>query len=228
MAKQPFKETPRARVPAYMVSFGDMMTLILTFFILLVSMAEEQNEGLMAKGLGSFAVAINSYGLSGIMSEQAKAELFDDFRRRFNLPPEEDPEQRAADFDDASRKELVRAELAEGLEPHHELFQPMIATFSTGSAELDEASRGYIDRLAATFRPVKGQTLLLEGHASDGGADRTWLAYRRAAAVRQYLIDEHRFQPSWVEARAWIEELQAGGLSTRSVDARLLTPGGED
>ena len=38
MASRP--EEKKAGPPAYMVSFGDMMTLILTFFILLVSMAK--------------------------------------------------------------------------------------------------------------------------------------------------------------------------------------------
>lgn len=228
MAKQPFKEQPKPGIPAYMVSFGDMMTLILTFFILLVSMAQEQNEGLLAKGLGSFAVAINSHGLNGAMSEQEKSEIFEHFRRRFNLPPEEDPEERAEDFDDASRKELLRAELAQGLKPHHELFQPMIASFDEHSIELDKTSRLYIDRLATTLRPIRGQLLLLEGHALDGADDSHLMAFQRAQIVRQYLIEEHGYNPEWVEPRAWLEEVHAGGLSTRGVDARLVTPSSND
>ena len=49
-----FKEERKQGPPAYMVSFGDMMTLILTFFILLVSLSVDRKVGLMAKGLGSF------------------------------------------------------------------------------------------------------------------------------------------------------------------------------
>lgn len=59
-------------VPAYLMSFGDMMTLILTFFILLVSMASEQKAGFVAAGTGSFIQAINSLGLPGLMKSGKK------------------------------------------------------------------------------------------------------------------------------------------------------------
>ena len=226
MGKKPFKEDPKPGVPAYMVSFGDMMTLILTFFILLVSMSYEQNQGLMAKGLGSFTVAIQSHGMTGVMSEQQKMEAFDHFRRRFNLPPEEDPEERADDYDDASDKELVKARLAEGLTPHNEFFQPLVATFGPQDAELDDSSKLYIDRLAATLRPVLGQVLVLEGHALDTGtAERDHrLAHARARAVENYLVEEHGYRADWIQTRAWLEEIQTGGLAVRGVDARLITP----
>ena len=48
------KRVKKKGSPAYLVSFGDMMTLILCFFILLVAMAKERQTGLMAKGIGSF------------------------------------------------------------------------------------------------------------------------------------------------------------------------------
>ena len=63
--------------PAWMVSFGDMMTLILTFFILLVSMADTQNVGLVASGVGSFLVEVRSFGLPGVMDDYETAQVFD-------------------------------------------------------------------------------------------------------------------------------------------------------
>lgn len=226
MGKKPFKEDPKPGVPAYMVSFGDMMTLILTFFILLVSMAYEQNQGLVAKGLGSFSVAIQSHGMTNVMSDQEKLETFDHIRRRFNLPPEDDPETKTEDYDTASNKELVKARLAEGLTPHNEFFQPLVASFAPGSAELDDASRHYLDRLAATLRPVLGQQLALEGHALDTGTvhgDQR-LAFERARAVERYLVEEHGYRAEWIETRAWLEETHTSGLAVRGVDARLITP----
>ena len=54
-------------VPAYMVSFGDMITLLLTFFILLVSMADTQTAGLVGAGRGPLVQHLNAKGEPGIL-----------------------------------------------------------------------------------------------------------------------------------------------------------------
>ena len=212
--------------PAYMVSFGDMMTLILCFFILLVAMAKEQNFGLVAKGLGSFVISLRSFGLTGILDENEKQAIHDEVRRRFNLPPEEDPERRADPLE-ATPFELVRAETLEALEPRRELRMPSIATFSDLETELDDADRAFLDSQADSLRPAAGQSLLLEGHAPPRGArvgDATWMAFRRAAAVREYLVQRHRFDESRVEARAWLREIDDDPRMTNVVHARLVLP----
>lgn len=213
--------------PAWMVSFGDMMTLILTFFILLVSLSKEQQEGLVAKGVGSFLVALRSFGLPGVMNESEKAQVFDNVRRKFNLPPELDPGRRT-DHVDASNLELIRAKAAKALRPHHELNQPAVARFEPDSAELTDAGRRYLDLLASTLRPAPGQMLLLEGHAPTSDAAGRLLAYRRARAVAEYLLDEHDFPETRVDARAWILEIDPPGAATRVVDARLVIPAEDD
>ncbi|MCP3914815.1 MAG: OmpA family protein [bacterium] len=212
--------------PAYMVSFGDMMTLILCFFILLVSLAEERSYGLMAKGLGSFVIATKSHGLTGILDGHEKQQIFNQVRRRFNLPPEEDPERREM-HEQSSKFELLRAEALQALEPHDEVRQPRVATFDPGSATLSAKARDYLDSWSDTLRPSPGQALLLEGHAlpQETSRAREQLAFERAGAARQYLIEEHGFEPSRVEARAWLEEIVADASKiTRSVDARLILP----
>ena len=82
-----------------------------------------------------------------------------------------------------------------------------------------------------TLSPEHGQLLALEGHSKDAGerfgGDDRWLAFMRAMAVRKYLIEHHDFPPHRVEARAWFAEIQEDP-ATRSVDARLITPGKDD
>ncbi|MCA9000906.1 MAG: OmpA family protein [Planctomycetes bacterium] len=211
--------------PSYMVSFGDMMTLILCFFILLVSMAKERKAGMMAKGIGSFVVTLKSHGLTGILSGDEKQEIFDQVRRRFNLPPEPDPERRV-EHSEASTKELLRAESLDALQPHQETRMPRISTFRTGDYALDAESKDFLDHLAPTLMPRRGQLLVLEGHADDSVAGKTsaQLAHLRALAVREYLIEEHNFPASRVEARIWLAEILNTGANTRCVDARLVTP----
>ncbi len=223
-----FKPAPKASPPAYMVSFCDMMTLILTFFILLVSMSREQEAGLVAKGVGSFIIAIKSHGLDGIMSGQQKQHVFENIRRKFNVPQDVDPE-RLEDIQEASTQELLRAEQLEALLPHEELTYPGVVRFAPDSAELPPEGAAYLQGLAPSLLPRARQTLLVEGHAGDAGpahdGDDRRLASLRALAVRRYLIEELGFAPNRVEARAWLKELPTDGQENRAVDLRLLTPG---
>jgi len=222
-----FKPPKKAGPPAYMVSFCDMMTLILTFFILLVSMAKERNAGLIAKGLGSFIVAIKTHGLDGIMSGQDKAEIFDNVRRKFNLPEEQDPERRT-DHLEASNLELIKSKLIESLKPHDELPYPRVAEFLADSAALTPSALVFMDRLAPSLEPKYGQLLLIEGHADDAASsflgNNQHLAIARAHAVREHLIEEYGFAPDRLEARAWFVELDGEGQNNQTVDIRLVTP----
>ena len=227
------EEKPRVKIvenvvtkkgaPAYMVSFGDMMTLILCFFILLVALSKERQYGLLAKGLGSFVVAVKSHGLNGVLSGHEQQAIFDQMRRRFNLPPEPDPERRT-EHELASSREMVRAEMVEALEPRRELHQPQLAVFAPGSDLLEQASRDYLASLAESLRPAPGQLLVLEGHAPNDLEGRTALAYKRAQAVARHLITEHRFKSDRVSARAWLVELGTEEGMSDAVDARLVFP----
>jgi chemotaxis protein MotB len=227
-----FVEEKKAGVPAYMVSFGDMMTNLLTFFILLVALSTEQNAGLLARGIGSFIAVMETHGRPDVLSENRRQEIFDHVRRRFNLPPEADPDRRTS-YVLATNLELLRSDVLETLAPHDELVQFAIAAFEEGSERLRVENQKYLDRIAQTLQPAPGQILVLEGHADDTsgrfGGDRRRLAFARAEAVRTYLIDEHGFESERVESRAWLSELsEISGAPARSVDARLITPEGGD
>lgn len=59
------KAPPSKPSKAYLVSFGDTMTALLAFFIVLNSFAKEQTGSNMYSGTGSFVNAMSSIGLPG-------------------------------------------------------------------------------------------------------------------------------------------------------------------
>ena len=61
--KKPLPSFPPSK--AYLVSFGDTMTALLAFFIVLNSFAKDQTGANMHSGTGSFINAISSIGLPG-------------------------------------------------------------------------------------------------------------------------------------------------------------------
>jgi chemotaxis protein MotB len=213
--------------PPWLISFGDMMTLFLCFFIMLVTMASTQDAGLMANGLGPLAASLESGGMDSVLKGAKVLESVNRYRERFGLQQltEEEFETGHEAVHDTS---VIQQLIHDAMKPSFSLGQPLVAKFSAGSAELTEAAQNYLDMLAETLRPGHGQVLVLEGHANDAGEefsnDDAELAWRRAAVVANYLVKEHGFSTVRVEPRAWAREEAAHGSSMRGVDARLVQP----
>jgi hypothetical protein len=60
---------------AYLVSFGDCMTALLAFFIVLNSMAEDQTGANLYSGTGSFNSALNTHGMPGAFSDNRSSKV---------------------------------------------------------------------------------------------------------------------------------------------------------
>ncbi len=214
-------------VPPWLISFGDMMTLFLCFFIVLVTMAPKQDAGLVAAGLGPFIAAMENKGSDLPLTGAESLSAVNIYRKRFGLMPITDPEQILGAAEVKSAKDIEKL-VKQSLRPYSEMRQPYVALFSPDSAELGDQARGYLDSLAETLRPGHGQILVLEGHGDDAGnnfrRNNAWLAAARAQAVKAYLTSEHGFVTTRVEARAPALEAGATGDGARRVDARLMQP----
>lgn len=71
------KPPPEKPSKAYLVSFGDTMTALLAFFIVLNSFAKEQTGANMYSGTGSFVNAFSTIGVSGGKPGDRSAEVIE-------------------------------------------------------------------------------------------------------------------------------------------------------
>jgi chemotaxis protein MotB len=71
------KDDNSNKVPAYIVTFSDMVTLLLTFFVMLLSLAEVQDPELFNRGRDSFWKSIRYCGLGPLFGKRVKVNLGD-------------------------------------------------------------------------------------------------------------------------------------------------------
>ena len=215
------EEDSRPGTPPWLISFGDMMTLFLCFFIILVTMAPKPDAGLVAAGVGDFVNVLEGSGIGGALDGNAKLQKINEFRQRFGLVPLTLDDYQAGSPETKSSPNLEKL-VQDALCDYSELREPALAVFAPGSAVLTPEGIDRIDRLGSAMQPGKGQLLVLEGHS---GRD-AQLAAERALAVRQRLVDQWRFLTTRVEARGVLPALDKSeeNASTRSVDARLIEP----
>jgi len=74
LKRQAIKEE-KPKVPAYIVTFSDMTTLLLTFFVMLLSLATVQDDEMFHKGRESFSYAIKTFGLGMLVGRKPKPDL---------------------------------------------------------------------------------------------------------------------------------------------------------
>ena len=214
-------------VPPWLISFGDMMTLFLCFFIMLVTMAKTQDAGLMANGLGPFIASLRLRGMDGALDDSRVLDSINNYRRRFGLEPlkAEELASNVTPYNDTTDvQDLVKSALRNSFS----LDQPLVAVFDKDSADLSDEAKHYLDLLSSSLRPGQGQVLVLEGHANDAedrfDGDNTYLALMRATAVADYFVKELAFVSVRVEARAWPRDERASGSTAHGVDAHLIQP----
>ena len=110
MAKRCKENCPQGPNNAYLISFGDTMTALLAFFIVLNSLAEEQTGANLHAGTGSFMKSVDKFGLAGKVSSDLSAKAFQQNAiapKYIVADPEDRPAERGAkgpdDEDDNER-----------------------------------------------------------------------------------------------------------------------------
>jgi chemotaxis protein MotB len=187
-------------IPEWVVTFGDMMSLLLTFFIMLVSLSE-------------------------IKEEETYQALVDSMQRQFGYartvdaltPGESRPRSSAfkplATTGRAKKKDTATGGVPDkapsGEEPTVRVVRPgqmtavgSVVFFDLGSDEISPSADVVITNLAEQLRG-KPQKIEVRGHVSaefaartDGTDEAIMLGFHRAAAVRKLLVQREGLSPN--------------------------------
>jgi chemotaxis protein MotB len=185
-------------VPAYIVTFSDMVTLLLTFFVMLLSLAQVQDPELFEKSRDAFNQHINQYGLGLLMGKQPVPELGNN-KTVYHIP---DPDNKSSARTIDSKEETLRRLFQKAAKSMEAMpsrvgvrlsdYYPTSIHFSQGQTGVDEAAGKYLTQLAAQFRQQAGSAkieLYVLGLAPDEVTEKQqWvMSSLRAQQVADYL-----------------------------------------
>jgi len=195
-------------IPEWVVTFGDMMSLLLTFFIMLVSLSEMKEEEKYQAMVDSvrrnfgFDAASASMVPGALRPRNSKISKLATMGRARRVDTMQGGDKVEAPVGEHPRVLIVRPGTKAGI--------GTVVFFDEESAELNEENKTALRQLAATIEG-KPQKIEVRGHTSRRPVSRTlgfrdnWeLAYARSRAVTQYLqevvkIDPARFRISVAE-----------------------------
>ena len=190
------EDLPPIAIPEWVVTFGDMMSLLLTFFIMLVSMSEIKKEDKYDAVVESIH---NQFGYTLSVESVAPGEL---------KKPRVSEHRVLATTGRAKKKDTASGGVPEkapiGDESKVRTIRPgqttgigLMMFFPVDSSELDQTAKDDLDSIAYQLIG-KPQKIEIRGHSSaeisarSAGPDMGMtLAYLRAASVMHYLVERH-------------------------------------
>ncbi len=193
-------ECPKVGAPEYMLTYGDMMTLLVTFFVLLISFSsiEQTKFSMAATSLkGALGVLQSSKGLSLPMS---KMPLFSVGRGKAQKQIEELLKQLKEVASKSGNEDMLKVTQNKD-SIHFNLSAPML--FNTGSADLKESASPMLLLIAEILKTVPFE-IRIEGHTDNLPINKpefpsNWeLSFSRALAVskkmNEFGVNQTRFQ----------------------------------
>ena len=190
----------RPKVPGYIVTFSDMVTLLLTFFVLLLTLARVQDPELFRKGRDSFVSSIAKLGL-GMLPGRTRAFNFGEVKVKYFII---NPDKRVGGRTiDAKQEELRRifqqvelsmATMRSKIVAEKNNFAVTDIRFALGSETLNEAAKGSLTKFCLDLKQgigSRGVQLYVLGLARDEATEKEqWiLSAERAQAVADFIQD---------------------------------------
>ncbi len=198
--KQQAAEESGPKVPAYIVTFSDMVTLLLTFFVMLLSLTNVQDPEMFHLTRDAFVEHINTFGLGMLMGKKIGPNFGNAKPRYFIADPDQDFPVRTID----AREEKVRQMFKNVTQSMKTMRSQIVAqrtdfsvtniSFPPGQALLNEPAEKYLTQFALNLQQDAGPKnikLYVLGLADDERTEKAqWiLSARRAQVVADFLND---------------------------------------
>ncbi len=182
-----------AKVPAYIVTFSDMVTLLLTFFVMLLSLAKVQDPELFNQSRDSFIESIEKLGLGTLFGPHPSSQ-FENEKQKFQTDSEGTPPGRMIDPEQERLRQSIKnmSELVRDSQNNSVYRKNILSTgilFDTGNYQLNNANKASLDAISQNLRKSTGQvSLYLIGLPDDNQTDIV-LGSQRAQEASLYLKD---------------------------------------
>ena len=189
------------KVPAYIVTFSDMVTLLLTFFVMLLSLANVQDPELFGRGRGAFLQSLQYLGLGMRGGQKPRANFGnvkigysisspDEFFKGRTIYAKEEEIRRI--FKDVSRSMKTMPSQIVAKKAN---FSVTNIRFSRGDVRLDESAKRFLTEFCLHLQGSQQNSgsgsvkLYVLGLAGDETTEKEqWiLSAKRAQAVADFL-----------------------------------------
>jgi len=189
-----------AKVPAYIVTYSDMVTLLLTFFVMLLSLAQTQDPELVNVGRDSFVRSLRTFGL-GMLLGRKEMPAFGEVKLKHSIspPPDKGIDTRIINAYE-ERTERIFTQLSEFMKPMPSqivaaktVYTVTDIRFLRGDDTLSEAAKKSITKFCLDLSLEDGdkasKQLYVLGLANDASTEKEqWLlSARRAGSVAGFL-----------------------------------------
>ena len=192
------QEDSSAKVPAYIVTFSDMVTLLLTFFVMLLSLAEVQDTDLFNAGQESFVRSIRNLGLGALTGRKQRADLGYVQPRHFIAIPDEGFKGRSLHAKEEEIRRLFKKvsrtvdTMPSQITASKTDFSVTNIRFSQGQTTLDQAAKRFLTEFSLNLQQnsePRAIKLYVLGLTDDEETEKKqWItSAKRAYAVADFL-----------------------------------------
>lgn len=233
--------------PEWMNTYGDMVTLLLTFFILLFSMSTvdaekfrafvNSMEGFVGVLPGGSTIGDGSEVGNGINQLPDLEKYLSDTTKQMNMKSLEELKKMHSDFKNFINENNLEKKVSVELTDNYVKLTFMDGVlFDTGKADLKSEAIEILDKVGIQFLKYPNNRIRFEGHTDDrpihtAQFPSNWeLSAARAIAVAKYYIDELSFNPKQFSTEGFGEyspiadnATAEGRTKNRRVEIKILS-----